>query len=37
MVSGKGFKSFYLVQNDGYLAWLLILAQGGFSKIIYKE
>ena len=37
MVSDKGFKFFYLVQNDGYLAWLLILAQRGFSSSSYKE
>ena len=33
----EGFKFFYLVQNNGYLAWLLILAQGGFSRSSYKE
>ena len=32
MVSEKGFQVFYLVQDDGYLAWLLILAQGGFTR-----
>ena len=32
MFSEKGFQVFYLVQNDGYLAWLLILAQGGFTR-----
>ena len=37
MVSGKSFKFFYLVQNDGYLAWLIILAQGGSSRSSYKE
>ena len=32
MVSEEGFQVFYLVQNDGYLSWLLILAQGGFTR-----